>query len=258
MRARYYDPARGQFISQDPVFWSNRQNLANPQSLNSYSYAEDNPLVKKDPDGLAASNSAIVAIYQQLVSILQSYISILSGGGGGSVAGAQTASVGASAAPIPAGTGLNRSVAVPFSNSSYYNQQIAPTQRYLYQSRARYGPGNGPDVVDCSGAIIYGIRQNINPYFPDQTAQQLFDNYTVPMSAMPTAGTANFYRDDVGGPITHATTNVGNGMVTHPDSDPARMIVRQVSGNDLANYYQSHGGEVYTRQLDFQKIAITF
>jgi RHS repeat-associated protein len=51
MNARYYDPSRGQFISQDPMFWSSRQNLANPQSLNSYSYAEGNPITRKDPDG---------------------------------------------------------------------------------------------------------------------------------------------------------------------------------------------------------------
>ena len=28
LNARYYDPARGQFTSQDPAFWGNRQNLA--------------------------------------------------------------------------------------------------------------------------------------------------------------------------------------------------------------------------------------
>src|SRR3989344_5764439 len=47
LNARYYDPARGQFISQDPMFWSVRQNLLDPQSLNSYSYAEGNPITKK-------------------------------------------------------------------------------------------------------------------------------------------------------------------------------------------------------------------
>src|SRR5262249_54008581 len=29
---RYYDPSRGQFLTQDPVFWSTKQNLADPQS----------------------------------------------------------------------------------------------------------------------------------------------------------------------------------------------------------------------------------
>jgi RHS repeat-associated protein len=54
LNARYYESSRGQFLSEDPTFWSTKQNLANPQSLNSYAYADDNPINKKDPDGLAA------------------------------------------------------------------------------------------------------------------------------------------------------------------------------------------------------------
>jgi hypothetical protein len=44
---------RGQFTSEDPVFLGNpsQQNLQDPQSLNAYSYAEDSPVVKKDPNG---------------------------------------------------------------------------------------------------------------------------------------------------------------------------------------------------------------
>jgi RHS repeat-associated protein len=53
LQARYYDSARGQFLTQDPVFLGDprAQNLADPQSLNSYSYAEDNPITNKDPNG---------------------------------------------------------------------------------------------------------------------------------------------------------------------------------------------------------------
>ena len=89
---RYYNPMTGQFISQDPVFWTlgtTRQNgalssmsgsnssgnitpggvsmsgvgrsglnqeqmawLADPQTQNSSSYARDNPINRKDPEGL--------------------------------------------------------------------------------------------------------------------------------------------------------------------------------------------------------------
>ena len=67
LNARYYDGARGQFTSQDPVHLavgdSNQLKqltgqdmqtyLMNPQQLNSYSYAGDNPIVNKDPTGRA-------------------------------------------------------------------------------------------------------------------------------------------------------------------------------------------------------------
>ena len=54
LNARYYDGGRGQFLSQDPIFWQigNQAILADPQAMNSYSYAGNNPIVNKDPEGL--------------------------------------------------------------------------------------------------------------------------------------------------------------------------------------------------------------
>jgi RHS repeat-associated protein len=57
LNARFYNPTQGQFISQDPVFWEIGQTrdgqiaLANPQALNRYAYANDNPIIGKDPSG---------------------------------------------------------------------------------------------------------------------------------------------------------------------------------------------------------------
>ena len=58
--ARYLDPNRGQFLSQDPVFWEvgltrdGRNVLANPQALTSYGYANGNPITNKDAEGRMA------------------------------------------------------------------------------------------------------------------------------------------------------------------------------------------------------------
>jgi RHS repeat-associated protein len=55
--ARYYEAPRGQFLSEDPVFWEVGQTktglaiLSKPQLLNSYSYAANNPINGKDADG---------------------------------------------------------------------------------------------------------------------------------------------------------------------------------------------------------------
>ncbi len=65
LNARYYNATYGKFLSQDPVFLAIgdanqvkqltneqlQQFLVNPQSLNSYSYALDNPLINTDPTG---------------------------------------------------------------------------------------------------------------------------------------------------------------------------------------------------------------
>ncbi len=57
LNTRFYKSDVGRFISQDPVFWEIGQTkdgmsaLSNPQSLNSYSYANNNPIGSSDPEG---------------------------------------------------------------------------------------------------------------------------------------------------------------------------------------------------------------
>jgi RHS repeat-associated protein len=62
LNARYYDSARGQFISQDPVFVGDpkQQTLQDPQSLNSYSYSGNNPITKEDPSGRCLEDGCVV------------------------------------------------------------------------------------------------------------------------------------------------------------------------------------------------------
>jgi RHS repeat-associated protein len=56
LNARYYNGSQGQFLTEDPIFWGDpkQQTLLDPQSLNTYSYANDNPVARTDPKGLAA------------------------------------------------------------------------------------------------------------------------------------------------------------------------------------------------------------
>ena len=51
LRARYYSPTLGRFISRDPTFGS----VTNPLSLNRFGYALDNPGLLVDPSGLSAN-----------------------------------------------------------------------------------------------------------------------------------------------------------------------------------------------------------
>ncbi|GIG93041.1 RHS repeat-associated core domain-containing protein [Plantactinospora endophytica] len=52
LSARYYDPSVGRFISPDPAL-----DLRNPQWMNSYAYAGNNPVSRTDPSGLASCSS---------------------------------------------------------------------------------------------------------------------------------------------------------------------------------------------------------
>ena len=114
LNARYYDSSRGQFLSQDPIFWGNpkNQNLQNPQSLNSYSYASDNPISNSDPSGLLtqAQNSTLISIAAQLQGILGALNVIAASGGGissGTASGIQQSINSASAAVSTIAAGGN-------------------------------------------------------------------------------------------------------------------------------------------------------
>lgn len=66
LEARYYSSARGQFVSQDPAFWSLAhadKQLVDPQSWNSYSYARNNPLLMKDPEGEFAIEAMLLMTF---------------------------------------------------------------------------------------------------------------------------------------------------------------------------------------------------
>ncbi len=51
LNARYHQSTAGRFISEDPVFWNPDKFLNDPQQLNSYSYARNNPIILSDPSG---------------------------------------------------------------------------------------------------------------------------------------------------------------------------------------------------------------
>jgi RHS repeat-associated protein len=53
--ARYYDPALGRFLSDDPV----RFTESNPMSFNRYAYANNNPYKYVDPDGRSIATKTI-------------------------------------------------------------------------------------------------------------------------------------------------------------------------------------------------------
>ena len=51
LQARYYSGELGRFLGQDPAFWEIQEGIPDPQLMNSYSYARNNPLIYLDPNG---------------------------------------------------------------------------------------------------------------------------------------------------------------------------------------------------------------
>src|SRR5262249_3201067 len=85
LNSRYYEASRGQFLTEDPVFWEIGETvdgikaLLNPQALNSYGYANDDPITNKDPNGRGPEMFLLplVVYAPQIASFLQSASSSL-------------------------------------------------------------------------------------------------------------------------------------------------------------------------------------
>lgn len=67
LRARYYDPTMGRFISRDPV----PGNALFPQTLNRYVYVINNPVLFTDSSGLAPDSVSPVARTLDFLNIIK-------------------------------------------------------------------------------------------------------------------------------------------------------------------------------------------
>ncbi|OGZ45221.1 MAG: hypothetical protein A3C84_02720 [Candidatus Ryanbacteria bacterium RIFCSPHIGHO2_02_FULL_48_12] len=72
--ARYQQPSEGRFVSQDPLFIDSPERfLSDPQQMNAYAYARNNPLRYVDPNGEEIS---LAGIQKQLDSIKSQALAI--------------------------------------------------------------------------------------------------------------------------------------------------------------------------------------
>lgn len=131
MNARYEDRARGRFISEDPMFRApSGMNLSDPQSLNSYSYANNNPINLSDPSGncpvcVLMGISAVVGVTSQAIQDYttgqpirwQNYVGAAAGGAVGSLAFLGATSIGLGPASLGIGGGVGGAVNSTISQS---------------------------------------------------------------------------------------------------------------------------------------------
>ena len=140
LNARYYDSGRGQFESEDPVFLGDpsQQNLQDPQSLNSYSYANDNPITQKDPTGQSAAIAIPLAI---IAATLYVILTILSS------PQLQHASAQATSAILNQSVQIVRTVTLPIPQPTVFNL-AAPT----FGPGKNFSPGTKQDAIEKNPA----------------------------------------------------------------------------------------------------------
>ncbi|MGN0728055.1 phage tail protein [Treponema sp.] len=103
-------------------------------------------------------------------------------------------------------------------------EQFAETMENLVGSSYVWG-GNSPEDggMDCSGSIIYGLNQMGNN-IPDQTASDIYANYTEPVNGPLQRGDLRFLRDE-DGRIVHVQTIVNsNGARVNASGGPENTL----------------------------------
>jgi RHS repeat-associated protein len=76
MGARYYDPSLGRFVTADPTI----QRMGDPQDLNRYSYARNNPLKYTDPTGYGWFKKFWKAVVAAALAVASIFLWAIPGG----------------------------------------------------------------------------------------------------------------------------------------------------------------------------------
>jgi RHS repeat-associated protein len=227
LNARYLDPQRGQFLSEDPTHLAignqsqllllagknQKSYLADPQYLNSYSYARNNPIVNKDPDG----NFSIGA----------SYSGNLEGGFGAF-----------SATYVSANLNL---VVDPATQQAYVVTSLSGALNSGYMNRYQSAPDNGkaPFVLGIYGGEGFSGNYSpklINPNDIQGTQDSINVNVPLVSFNVQGAGTDN---------PTYAVGAGEKGVASVSRYPVYTQITRTYSVNQLVNQAKAQAASYY-------------
>jgi RHS repeat-associated protein len=260
LHARYLDTTSHSFMSVDPLIYSlPTKYLYDPQQMNSYAYARNNPIVYSDPSGLS--------IWSDVKDAVSGFLGKVSNFFSPTTSSSNTSSPTKKPAdiinqPTTKTSSTNSQTTTKTTNSSSnnfssYNTQFASVESTL--AGKPYPDQNqkqtaGPDYFDCSGAVTYGIRQTANPKFGRYNADTLYKGYSIPTDSKG-AGTVTYYDYEGDGKIDHVATNLGDGYMINP-LNPTVGVRR--SDASIFNPYvlrTNPNAKIYNMQLDWTKIT---
>ena len=214
LNARYYERSRGQFLSQDPLFVGDPklQLLRDHQSLNSYSYSDDNPITKSDPNGRSAltggfDGSAWNATWSFGLSIDQYGIDYYYGWGiaAGVHAGAN---IGITTDNLPHAPSVTTSAfgalgdvyggEVSYGMTQYPNTKKSTEESMVMTGGMNFGNAAGVRSVKSSPLLVWGSRpRSTLPTTAELLAQKASVNAGMSWSLPATvaAGGTTYYRN---------------------------------------------------------------
>jgi len=114
-------------MNEDPMFWGS-QNLADPQSLNAYSYANNNPITLSDPSGLmtlAEIQTKINSIRSQVATITKAVGNYTAQAGKAAVNGVKSAATTAYNAGASAVAKVNDYVSNPDPDKNIFRERTS-------------------------------------------------------------------------------------------------------------------------------------
>lgn len=220
LRARYYSPAQGRFITQDPFGGS----TAMPATLNAYSYGVNNPILHTDPSGQIAPIIAAMLIggvvtggIEMISELAQNswnfnclnWARIGVAAGAGAI-GALFGFAGAAFGISIGGSGLFGAILAGGFSGLFGGIGMRTAQTAIsgdwsnWQSRI-FDPGQMvADVAfgAAGGAIGYGVQRLVSGFFkPTSSVMPLAEDFTVPTNITKSCPSPN---GRLGGPAHQA------------------------------------------------------
>jgi RHS repeat-associated protein len=239
--ARYYNAKIGRFISEDPTAtFSPESLLSDPQQLNTYAYARNNPLTNIDPDGRLSLNPTNYAGYQNFAM---------------NVSSNSLANAAISNPYVPAILG-SYPLAVVASGGTLSGAAIGLGGGILsqYAGDVAGNLANGANGVDALRITSNATQYSINIAAVGITGS--FGAKFTPAGIGLTTAATSFIQDRAGGQsvskegiVSNVVNGVGSALTEGALRQTPGIPGRLPSPNSVADFTGAHAAQSYAKQI---------